>query len=117
MEDSMKTNHKDAAVQALLDAGFKAAGQTPTETVKFMVNAGYGYPSFKGATFGGRDRFVHPTTGHRATVGKVTTNFYQVANGATFDFVSRKTKDLEGIREELIRRLAKILLDRTAPVA
>jgi len=90
-------NNTEKAVAMLVSAGFEPAGVTPEERVKFMVNSGRGYPGFKGATLGGRARFIKPGSTLRATVGKVTTCFYEVVNGNTHYLANIRTRETDRI--------------------
>ena len=86
------------AIEVVLSAGFQAAGTTPTERVKFPVSTGHGL-GFKGATFGGRPRFSKGD--RRVTVGKITTNFYEIGvTGQPTNFICLRTRDLDAIREQ-----------------
>jgi hypothetical protein len=67
----VERNLSDAAVAALLAAGFEPVGKRG---------------------FGGRARFVKPGTPLHVTVGKVTTRFYEVVDGNTRHLVDVPTK-------------------------
>lgn len=89
-----------AAIEALLAAGFEAAGETATQQVRIPTVRS---PVFGGvggelATLGGRPRFVKPGSTLRATVGPVTTCFYDVVDGKTNYRANLRTKDVAGIK-------------------
>ena len=94
-----KMTNQEKAVAALITAGFEPAGMTPTERVVFLVNDGGPGPGKRGATLGGRARFVKPGTTLRATVGKITTCFYDVVNGNTVYRANLPTKETEKVAE------------------
>lgn len=86
----------------LTAAGWTEDGRTRTETVRIPTtkNPVYGRGAYSGGevrTFGGRLRFAKGD--RRVTVGKVTTNFYEVRDGEATNFTHLLTKDVEKIRE------------------
>jgi hypothetical protein len=85
----------DRAVQVLLDGGFVPDGETAGATIRSesstsLVLGGAGGRLTK---VGGRARFSLPGTDWKATVGKMTTTFYRVVDGTTFDMNAFNTSD------------------------
>jgi hypothetical protein len=96
--------HRDrmtAVIKLLLDKGFVEDGVTATEQVRIPTVQ---TPVFGGAggtlaTFGGRQRFSHPVSKVKATVGLVTTFFYTVNNKTTKPIAHLRTKDFDEVLE------------------
>jgi hypothetical protein len=85
----------EKAVQVLLEGGFVPDGETTGATVRSesstsLVLGGAGGRLTK---VGGRARFSLPGTDWKATIGKMTTTFYRVVDGTTFDMNAFNTSD------------------------
>ncbi|MGY3582182.1 hypothetical protein ACVIGB_000893 [Bradyrhizobium sp. USDA 4341] len=83
------------AIEVLLEGGFVPDGETASATVRSesstsLVLGGAGGRLTK---VGGRARFSLPGTDWRATVGKMTTTFYRVVDGTTFDMNAFSTSE------------------------
>lgn len=83
----------------LLSLGWVPAGETRTETVRMPTQASplLGGTGGELATFGGRARFALPGTRRRATVGRITTCFYVVADNGPTDFRNFPSRDIGAI--------------------
>lgn len=93
-----KAQLKRAAVtEAVLAAGFVAAGTTDTETVRIPTQASpvYGATGGELRTLGGRARYTKPGTNVRVTVGPQTTFVYSVSSGQVTTIAYLQTRDIE----------------------
>lgn len=90
------TEAKAAVIEALISAGFVASGETRRETVRIPTTKSplYGKSGGELATLGGRQRFERPGTNRRATVGKITTCFYEVDGREARNFVTMQTREV-----------------------
>lgn len=95
---------QEAAIKAVLDAGYVADGETRSESVRMPTTAcpvvGRGKIGGEVATFGGRQRFALIGTPYKVTVGPRTTNFYEFEKGKDKEahgFKYFDTSDIEGI--------------------
>ena len=104
-----KIDHVARVAELLTQHGYKDAGQTAKHNVRIPTvrSPVFGGIGGEAATFGGRTRFEHPK-GHRVTIGKRTTNFYQWDNNKkqTINFSGHDTKDVTGdtIKNEIKTR-------------
>jgi hypothetical protein len=94
---------QEAAIKAVLAAGFVADGETRSETVRMPTMdcpvSNRGKSGGELTTFGGRQRFAIPETTHRVTVGPRTTNFYEFEKGKEiWGFRPFETFELDAIR-------------------
>lgn len=87
----------EKAVDVLLQGGFVPDGETTGTVVRSGSTASpvFGAGGGQLSKIGGRTRFVLPGTEWKATVGKMTTSFYRVVSGATFDMNVFSTADTE----------------------
>lgn len=93
-----KVQRQHAAVtEAVLAAGFIAAGATDTETIRIPTQASpvYGATGGELRTMGGRARYTKPGSDVRVTVGPQTTNVYRVRNSKTEFLANLNTRDIE----------------------
>jgi hypothetical protein len=91
----------EKAIASLVEHGFVVDGQTPTETYR-TGNAGnpiYGASGGKLCTVGGRQRLAKPGTAMKATVGKITTCFYEVRDSKTQYAITIRTRDTDRIKK------------------
>ncbi len=95
------SNPAQRVVDLLLANGWEADGRTPTETFRTgsASNPIYGGMGGKLCTVGGRIRFKKPDTFMKATIGKLTSCFYEVENGQTNYAANIKTRDLHRIKQ------------------
>ena len=87
----------ERAIEVLLEGGFVPDGETATSVVRTGSSASpiYGASGGQLSKVGGRTRFARPGTEWKATVGKLSTSFYRVADGATHDLNVFPTNDEE----------------------
>jgi hypothetical protein len=104
MAKSRKPDPVPLVVDALLAAGFVAAGHTDTQQVRIPTARSpvFGAAGGELATFGGRARYRHPN-GIRCTVGPRSTNFYRVERNEAAGLRGFETTDLDGIRAWIAR--------------
>jgi len=92
-------------VEALIAAGFVAAGHTDSEEVRISTSNSPVFGGIGGEVrkFGGRQRYSKPGTDMRVTVGPRTVNVYRVVKGTVSGFVGFDTRgiDLGKLREAL----------------
>jgi hypothetical protein len=88
-------------VDLLLANGWEEDGQTPVQTFRTgsAGNPIYGGIGGKICHIGGRMRFKKPNTFMKATVGKLTSCFYEVEAGQTKYACNVKTRDLPRIKQ------------------
>ena len=88
-------------IALLLKHGWQTDGATPIR--KFRTGSAtspiYGASGGKICLTGGRMRFVKPNSLMKATVGKITTCFYEVENGETRNFVNIRTREFDRIEK------------------
>lgn len=96
----MSNPNAQAVVEILLAAGWTAQGRTAAKSVRIPTRRAplYGMSGGEARTFGGRERFVKGDR-RRATVGAMTTCFYEMAGKKAEGFVAVDTKDLARIRK------------------
>lgn len=87
----------ERAIGVLLEGGFVPDGATAASVVRAGSSASpiYGASGGQLSKTGGRTRFALPGTEWKATVGKMTTTFYRVADGVTHDLNAFSTTDEE----------------------
>ena len=88
-------------IALLLKHGWQTDGATPIR--KFRTGSAtspiYGASGGKICLTGGRMRFAKPNSLMKATVGKITTYFYEVENGETRNFVNIRTREFDRIEK------------------
>lgn len=77
----------ERAIEVLLEGSFVPDGETAGAIVRAGSSASpvYGAGGGQLSKVGGRRRFALPGTEWKATVGKLSTSFYRVVDGATHD--------------------------------
>lgn len=123
----MKTKGKselaqEAAIKAVLAAGYVPDGETRSETVRMPTTdcpvVGRGKIGGELATFGGRQRFALLGTPYKVTVGQRSTNFYEFDKGQDKEahgFKYLDTVDLEGVARTAREFRARIIDPEPTP--
>lgn len=89
----------ERVVTLLVKCGWVPDGETRSQQFRSGSSANPLYGGIGGEVsfIGGRMRFRKPDSPMKATVGKLTTCFYEVEDGATFNAVSIKTRETDRI--------------------
>lgn len=102
---NLNANALVAQVIALLqDHGFQDDGRTQEESVRVSTRASpvLGKTGGELATFGGRQRFAHPS-GWKVTVGKRTVCVYRPDQSVPAENIA--TREIEALHQALLSRL------------